>query len=249
MDVYWLEQTEAEVPAQDDWLSAGEALRLNGMRVLKRRRDWRLGRWTAKRAVAAYLDLTELPQTLAQIEIRTAPLGAPEGFFANRPANLTISLSHRAGVGMCAVAMPGAALGCDLEIIEPRSQNFVADYFTAEEQSLIERAPDGDRSRLVTLLWSAKESALKALRVGLRLDTRTFSVSLADVRQSNELHAWHRLSVRCPQEETLHGWWQSAGCYLRTLTAIPPPLPPIPLAMGRRQALSCIVNRVLCQPV
>ena len=63
-------------------------------------------------------------------------------------------------------------MGCDLEMIEPRSDAFVADYFTVEEQALVARASAADRSRLLALLWSAKESALKALRAGLRLDTR-----------------------------------------------------------------------------
>ena len=70
----------------------------------------------------------------------------------------------------------GAELGCDLEIVEPRSDAFIADYFTAEEQALIERTSAADRSLLLALLWSAKESALKALRAGLRLDTRSVIV-------------------------------------------------------------------------
>ena len=57
MDVYWLEQSEADVPTADDWLSENEVARLNSLRVAKRRADWRLGRWTAKCAVAASLKL------------------------------------------------------------------------------------------------------------------------------------------------------------------------------------------------
>jgi len=44
IDVHWLEQTSADLPAEDDWLSAGEAVRLSGMRFAKRRGDWKLGR-------------------------------------------------------------------------------------------------------------------------------------------------------------------------------------------------------------
>ena len=51
MNVYWLEQTEEDLPAEDDWLNASEMARLSGMRFPKRRVDWRLGRWTAKRAL------------------------------------------------------------------------------------------------------------------------------------------------------------------------------------------------------
>ncbi len=79
MDVYWLEQTAADLPAEDDWLSAIEVLRLDGMRFPKRHADWRLGRWTAKRALAAYLNLPSHRQDLTDIEIRPAPSGAPRG--------------------------------------------------------------------------------------------------------------------------------------------------------------------------
>jgi 4'-phosphopantetheinyl transferase len=54
MDVYWLDQTQADVPAGDEWLCAREAACLARLRFAKRRADWRLGRWTAKRALAAY---------------------------------------------------------------------------------------------------------------------------------------------------------------------------------------------------
>src|SRR5271166_1659982 len=100
MNVHWLEQTEADVPADNDWLSAPEAVRLNAMRIAKRRADWRLGRWTAKRALSVILDLPAYP-LFRKIEIRAAASGAPEAFFDNRPAALTISLSHRAGIAAC----------------------------------------------------------------------------------------------------------------------------------------------------
>ena len=132
MDVFWLEQSEADLPAGDDWLSAGEVDRLTTMRVPKRRADWRLGRWTAKRALSAYLNLPGHHQALTDIEIRPAPSGAPEAFIANRPASAAISLSHCNGNAICAVAAFGTALGCDLELVEPRSDAFVADYFTVE---------------------------------------------------------------------------------------------------------------------
>ena len=247
MDVYWLEQTEADVPAENDWLSVSEAVRLNSMRIAKRRADWRLGRWTAKRAVAIYMNVPGHPQALTDIEIHPAPSGAPEVVFANKPAAVTISLSHRAGTAVCAVASSGMTLGCDLEVIEPRSNSFVADYFTAEEQAFVERAGAADRPRLLALLWSGKESALKALRVGLRLDARCVSVSPVDVARSPEggegraedpalamqasdrVNNWRPLQVRCADGQLFHGWWHNTGHLLRTMVTAPPPAPPIPL--------------------
>jgi 4'-phosphopantetheinyl transferase len=246
MEVYWLEQSEEDVPTADDWFSANELVRLNGMRIAKRRADWRLGRWTAKCALAIYLKLPDHPESLKEIEVRPAPSGAPEAFVSNVEAPVTVSISHRAGVAVCAVAPPGASLGCDLELIEPRSDAFIADYFTIEEHELIARACPDDRFQLVALLWSGKESALKALREGLRLDTRCLKISPIDLvpnrrsdidgdfedsamqfRPSVRVCAWSPMQVSCKNGSEFQGWWQYTGNRMRTLVAAPPPTPPI----------------------
>lgn len=231
-DVYWLEQTEADVPAENDWLSASEAVRLDSMRFAKRRADWRLGRWTAKRALAAYLNVPDHGQALSDIEIRAAPCGAPEVFLGGKPAAIPMALSHRAGRAACAIAPAGAALGCDLELIEERSYAFVADYFTAEEQVLVARALAADRSRLVTLLWSAKESVLKALREGLRLDTRCVAVDPV-LRPSDTGERWSPLRVSSSGGRMFSGWWQPAGNFVRTVVAVPAPAPPVWLSVAQ----------------
>jgi 4'-phosphopantetheinyl transferase len=200
----WMEQVAADVPARDDWLSPGEAVRLAALRFPKRRADWRLGRWTAKLAVASVL---ERPRTLASIEIRAAPSGAPEVFCDGRPMPLAISISHRAGVACCAVAQPAVALGCDLELIEPRSDAFVADYFTGTERALIAQAAPPRRPELIALVWSAKESALKALHIGLRADTRSVTVRHIGATDLSVTHAGGEF----------RGWWQSDGTLIRTL--------------------------------
>ena len=180
MDVYWLEQSEADVPAADDWLSESEAVQLSRFRFAKRRADWRLGRWTAKCAVAASLKLPDDHRSLKKIEISAASTGQPEVTLVGRTERVTISISHRDGIAICAVAVGDVKLGCDLEVIEPRSDAFIADYFTAEEGELIAQTSGEKRPLLVSLLWSAKESALKALHVGLRADTRSVRVNPVD---------------------------------------------------------------------
>jgi len=239
MNVYWLEQTEADVPANNDWLSAREAVCLNAMRFAKRRADWRLGRWTAKCALSVILDMPAYP-LFRKIEIRAAPSGAPEVLVDSQPAAVTISLSHRAGIAACAVAISSVKMGCDLEMIEPRSDAFVADYFTLEEQALFAHASAPERDRLLALLWSGKESALKALREGLRLDTR--SVIVIPCAASFELNGWSELRVRYTGgrdaggrysgdrhsgDQVFHGWWQHADGIVRTVVGAPPPHSPL----------------------
>lgn len=224
-DVYWLEQTEVDVPLENSWLSAREQVHLAGLRVAKRAADWRLGRWTAKCALAACLDL---PATLAQIEIRPSPSGAPEAFVNGCPVGASISISHRAGMAICAVAPAGVMLGCDLEAIEPHSEAFIADYFTPEEQALLAASPAQDRLRLLAVLWSAKESTLKALREGLRLDTRSVSVSPIAVPLPPQA-TWQPLQVRQSGGHTFSGWWQYTADTVRTLVAAPSPHAPVTL--------------------
>jgi 4'-phosphopantetheinyl transferase len=51
----WLSQGMADAPVDDAWLSPREAAWVARMRFPKRRSEFRLGRWTAKRALALYL--------------------------------------------------------------------------------------------------------------------------------------------------------------------------------------------------
>lgn len=234
MNVHWLEQATADVPEEDDWLSENETASLHRLRFAKRSVEWRLGRWTAKRALSAFLNVSADPLTFRKMDIRPATSGAPEIFFHDQPAAATISLSHRNGLAVCAVALYGTEMGCDVEVAEPRSDAFVADYFTVEEQALIARASKADRDRLVALLWSAKESALKALREGLRLDTRCVAVSLLEA--ACEPTSWSRMLVRYTGEHrsdarAFHGWWRLSGNVLRTVVAAPPPDSPVLLAV------------------
>jgi len=242
MQLHWLEQTASDLPAHTDWLDRRAAAYLHGLRLAKRRADWLLGRWTAKRTVAAYLRLPTDPRTLAEIEIRPEQSGAPEVYLAESPAGVSISLSHSSGVAACVAAPPGVVLGCDLEIVEPRSDNFIQDYFTSEELAEVMQADASTRDWLVTLFWSAKESALKALRTGLRLDTRSLKViPLPSIHGqdreacilaagSSPIDTWHRLQVCCATGQAFQGWWQHAGSLVRTVVAMPPLAPPVRLS-------------------
>jgi len=235
MDVYWLEQTDRDLPAANDWLSEREAAFLSSLQFPKRSSDWRLGRWTAKQAVARSLNMPVRREALAGIEVRPAASGAPEVSLANQPMSVTVSLSHRDGAAVCAVVLSSAALGCDLELIEPRSDPFVTDYFTLQEQALVAQAAAADRSRLLALLWSAKESTLKALRMGLRLDTRCVVVNPVGVAQgcgAGEIcpsGKWYPLQVSYDRDEIFHGWWRQNGNRVQTLVGNPRPSAPISL--------------------
>jgi 4'-phosphopantetheinyl transferase len=233
INVYWLEQTSADVPVDHNWLSAGEILRLNGMQFRKRRTDWQLGRWTAKNAVASHLWRFGPERSLAEIEILSAPSGAPGILCANQPMEMMISLSHRDNVAVCALSSSVTSLGCDLETIEPHSDGFIRDYFTVEERrSIVDTGAPADL--LSSLFWSAKESALKALRIGLRIDTRSVVVDLK--QETFAADSWHALRVRLKGGKVFSGWWKQDGTLVRTVVADAAFSPPITLHIPSESA-------------
>jgi 4'-phosphopantetheinyl transferase len=215
MDLHWLEQSVNDIPFGDEWLSANERSRLSALHFPKRCNDWRLGRWTAKSAVAEYLGLPHEANVLAGIEVRTAPSGAPEVFLRELPAPVAISLSHCGGFGLCAIACARTDVGCDLEKVESRSRAFLTDYFTESEQELVAQAPGDKRDRLLTLLWSAKESALKAMHSGLRQDTRSISVLPQPLETCSG--EWQRLTVEHECGGRFSGWWRESRNLVRTI--------------------------------
>jgi len=203
-----------DVPEGDDWLSTGESEVLAGLRFPKRRNDWRLGRWTAKQAILGYLHLgTDV--VLSLVEIRAATDGAPEVFMRNTSAGVAISISHSAERSFCVAGMPGAALGCDIERLEPRGERFTADYFTSEEIELTREADPQNKILIANLVWSAKESVLKALREGLRRDTRDIYIKPEFISLEN---GWNLWTGRCRQtSREFYGRWRTNSRFVYTV--------------------------------
>lgn len=214
--VNWLSLTSSDVPDMQDWLTAKERALLGKLKFAKRRNDWLLGRWTAKRVLSDYLGSELDFASLAQLEVLAARDGAPEGFLSGLPVPVSLSISHSRGRSLCAVAEHSSAVGCDLEWIEPRDKNLVEDYFAAEEIATLEHWPGAQRSAAITLIWCAKESALKSLREGLRRDTRSVVVSIPT---ASDEKTWNSFSVRCLESSRiLHGWWCRDAGFIQTVT-------------------------------
>jgi 4'-phosphopantetheinyl transferase len=233
--VYYSIGCTTDVPAESGWLSRRETEVLAGLSASSRRHDWLLGRWTAKQTVASLLEQEGHPRADTEIEIHAASDGAPELLIGEVASAWEISLSHRAGVALCALSRGSGSLGCDVEVVEPRSEELVADFFTDEERQLVRRSPREERDALIVLLWSAKESALKALREGLRLDTRSVTARPSDVGTEA---GWRRLSVRCTEPPgELSGWWCRRDAFVLTVVSARPSLPPIEIGRGQGRQL------------
>jgi hypothetical protein len=101
---------------------------------------------------------------------------APLKYFRRDPRPVTFRappLWARAGVLEVQVAL-WSAQSLDLECFEARDPALVRQFFTQQEQRTV--AANADAIRTVNRIWCLKETALKAPRTGLRIDTRDIDV-------------------------------------------------------------------------
>ncbi len=214
-----------DLPNGDDWLSDRELDFLKNLRISRRKVDWRLGRWTAKKLLLPTLNKSHIIKDPSEIEIIAAEDSAPEVFIYKKPAPVTISISHSGEIGFCAVNINNSPVGCDLEFVDSRSDSFISDYFTVREQEWMNQVSKGERPLVSTLIWSAKESALKALRMGLNIDTQCVQV---DLTQDPGTENWHPMSVEYTESsKVFHGWWREFGDSIYTIVADPRPGIPV----------------------
>jgi 4'-phosphopantetheinyl transferase len=229
-----------EIDRPPGFLSTAERETFAGLRFPKRRREWLLGRWTAKQlfrhSQAAYRDLP-----FDAISVGNDPDGAPcLSVEKGGRLEMSLSISHRDDRAFCALSssLP-PIVGADMERIETRDPAFVQDFFTADEAERVWACPAPARDTLVTVLWSAKEATLKAMRQGLRVDTRRVEIRhVAGIEPDPAKReattrvtgawpapeAWHELGIYCALVGTAHltAWWRPQGNYVLTLAALVP---------------------------
>ncbi len=217
--VAWLSRSLADVPAGDDWLTPAEREVLAGLQVDKRRRDWRLGRFTAKAAVGPWLGVDS-----SRVEVLAAPGGAPAANVDGAPAAVSLSISHRAGRAMAVVGDVGARVGCDLEVVEPRSDAFVADWLAPAERALVRGAVAERRALLANLVWTAKEASVKARAEGLRLNIRRAMVE-PDLDSPPMPGRWRPLRVTwSPGLGVDQGFWRTEPGWVMAVVTRDPPI-------------------------
>ena len=229
---YWLLQSEEAHPAlargdpPSGLLSPIETAELTKFTCEARRRDWLLGRWTAKRLLQQIAEQHcgyQVP--LNSIIIATDRDGAPLTSFRQPLTGkaFSLSISHSQGYALCGViARPETPLGVDLEWVVPHDSDFAKAFLSLTEQKLIDEAVERLVDLHVNALWSAKESVVKALRAVGRMDLRTIHCQLKPVL--HEPQTWTPFSIDYPRVATpqnssrrLTGWWQTVGGFVLTL--------------------------------
>jgi 4'-phosphopantetheinyl transferase len=222
MDTGWLSRRHADVPAGDDWLGEQERRAIASLAAPARRADWRLGRWTAKTALSRLVDAP-----LERMQVLAEPDGAPQTWLDGNRLPISLSISHRAGRAMVAVRAQPRIAGCDLELLEPRSDAFIGDWLAPSEQRL---ARGRGRLLAANLLWSGKEAASKVRRWGLTRDLRHAVVRLAPGQRPGE--PWQPLRVEW-DSDTVFGWWRAEPGWVMVVAGDPAPAMPADLELTR----------------
>ena len=228
--VFWLidDQLPAVPGEPPAFLHPAERPALAKMRAPKRQAEWLHGRLAAKTLLQARHPGCQ-GRSLAEILIANEPGGAPYAALADSALGDSphepgprlpgcLSLSHSGPLAAAALALEdGFQVGIDIEKVEPRPPGFFESYFTPPEADAIRGCAPADQAGAITLVWSAKESALKALGKGLALDTRRIEVRVNQTEDPPD--GWRRFEVGGEAAAGLswQGWWQPYREYLLTL--------------------------------
>ena len=159
MDVYWLEQTEADLPAENDWLSASEAAPPG----------WHAFSQTPRRLAAGTLDGETCTGGLPEpAQSSAAPGGHRDTPGAVRARRRSLLPTNQRGLpfhSATGAAWPLAQSRCrgrNWVVIWKSSSRVVTHSLPTtlrrKSKQLIERTSAAERSLFLALLWSGKES-------------------------------------------------------------------------------------------
>jgi 4'-phosphopantetheinyl transferase len=236
--IHWLMQSHSAHPnlargiPPVGLLSDVEWERWENLTTEKRKRDWLCGRWTAKLLLQnLYREKTGYTIPGDSFSIINNAGGVPlvTGHWS-LATGYSLSISHSHGYALCAVAEhPHYSIGADLERIEERVDGFVEDYFTAGERERVAccvlrnqaNTHHAIRNTLINATWSAKEAVLKALHLGLSVDTRTVECLIEPFVEPPT--CWTPFTIQCDNNRLPHpapklkGWWQVQGDFVLTV--------------------------------
>ncbi len=218
--IYWLIQTNQQISlnASETMLHEQERVKFGSLGHEKRQQDWLLGRWTAKRLLQKVIwDADEVEVPLNAIQIGNNADGVPIIHSPLSILNSQLSISHSNGRSLAAaITNPNWPIGADLELVKSRGEQFVDDYFTGDEVGFVRRFDGELRDVMETAVWSAKEAVLKALHLGLSVDTR--SIQCLPESYNEPSANWQPFAIQCDQMRLgqtwigqnivhLKGWW------------------------------------------
>jgi 4'-phosphopantetheinyl transferase len=177
-----------------------------------RRREWLLGRWTAKQLAHTYLHrrwrvLRALDLLPIAYDRHGAPYLTTPTTGAPLPLSLSIAHSQDHALALLLPLVSGTA-GADIEQVRAWDPDFLTEMLTVAESEEVAACAADQRPYLITRLWSAKEAAVKALGLGWRLSPHQVAVAGEDKQIPHShlepacLAHWARLQITVTQAST-----------------------------------------------
>lgn len=163
-----------------DILSEKEQKYFDSLKFDKRKRDYLVGRYTAKKLLLE--NFVKNPASdFKDISILKDTDGKPELYINDKRPDIILSISHSGDFASAVASKELKFLGVDTEKIEIRSRSWAEQSFynTEYPTDLVADFSSEKSAKFFTTLWAKKEAVVKALGVGL-------SVDLWDIRFEND---------------------------------------------------------------
>lgn len=139
--------------------------------VEKRRRNYLIGRYAAKQAVAAFVREKDLRRIAIQPGVFNQPVVRH-----GTQCNVQVSISHCDDFGAALAFSEIHPMAIDIERINTDKNSVLETHVTGKEQEII-RAFSCSYEEKLTLLWTVKESLSKILKTGLTAPFHIFEIS------------------------------------------------------------------------
>ena len=166
---------EATAPLALDALPREERDRIEGFGSAKRRREFALGRATARALLADHLAVAA-----SDVPLHVAADGAP--VIVGGPLHLSIAHAATDERTLAAAVVAPGPVGVDLEVIRPRRPDLYRFILHPDEYGLLDTLPHAHDAAQV-LLWTLKEAALKAMRTGFRTSPKKLRLTIEPVER------------------------------------------------------------------
>lgn len=162
------------------WLDRAEQARWNRYRYARPRHEFALCRAALRAFLCRHLDCRN-----DELAFETSPYGKPSATVCGARAPVSFNVSHSGAHALIALADRGR-IGVDVEERAPRHDpdGPIRAVFSPAEQKELAAACGAHKLDLFFTLWTMKEALIKALGVGLSLDTSGFEIPPAMRRGS-----------------------------------------------------------------
>ena len=153
-------------------LDETERTRWGRYRHLRPRTEFALCRAALRAVLCRHLDCRN-----DDLAFRASPHGKPSALVCGARAPVSFNVSHSGAHGLIALAERGR-VGVDVEerVSRPDPDGPIRTVFSRAEQDELATAQGAHKVDLFFTLWTMKEALIKALGVGLSLDTSGFEI-------------------------------------------------------------------------